>query len=93
MGLFDFIGSLLGGGSDSSGSESSSVETPKEESGTWERVRSSVDDTGTYRQSHLKGEKADGGIHENTWSTSTSDGRHKEGWHGKEFETKSNRRK
>lgn len=88
MGLLDALSSLFGGSSDSSSSSSESSDDS-----TWSKTSARVDrDTNTHEQHSLKGGKEDGGKHEHTWS-STSPAGHKEGWHGKDFETAGNKPK
>ncbi len=90
MGLLDALSSLLGGGSDSSSSSSEDGSPSSERKSFSETYGSVKRDGNTYEQHLVSGEK--GGSHEHTWS-STSPTSHKEGWHGKDFETASNKPK
>ena len=53
-------------------------------SGTY---RTGQDSGGNYRQDHVE----HGASHEHTWSKTSSEGQHKEGWHGKGAKTSGNR--
>jgi hypothetical protein len=46
------------------------------------------DKDGSYRQDRVEGTKSS---HEHTWSKTSTDGCHKEGWHGDGFKTRHNK--
>lgn len=51
--------------------------------------RSGQDNDGNFRQDWV--EHGGGNNHEHTWLTTSTDGQHKEGWHGSGAKTSSNK--